>query len=157
MSIAPHLVVIGIGHVGSDVVTNAAALGLFSRISLIDVDKKVRDGQALDNHQATAVAPAMTTTITAANYDACRSADVIIVSAGPSVLPDSYGGGHDSRNSLAQVNSKVIREVMGNICQYTHSAPIILITNPLDVNVHIAATEFDYPTNLVVGTGTAVT
>ena len=40
MSIAPHLVVIGIGHVGSDVVTNAAALGLFSRISLIDVDKK---------------------------------------------------------------------------------------------------------------------
>ncbi|MCM4188299.1 L-lactate dehydrogenase, partial [Cutibacterium acnes P10] len=25
MSIAPHLVVIGIGHVGSDVVTNAAA------------------------------------------------------------------------------------------------------------------------------------
>lgn len=52
MSIAPHLVVIGIGHVGSDVVTNAAALGLFSRISLIDVDKKkVRDGQALDNHQ----------------------------------------------------------------------------------------------------------
>ena len=46
MSIAPHLVVIGIGHVGSDVVTNAAALGLFSRISLIDVDKKVRDGQA---------------------------------------------------------------------------------------------------------------
>ena len=143
MSIAPHLVVIGIGHVGSDVVTNAAALGLFSRISLIDVDKKVRDGQALDNHQATAVAPAMTTTITAADYDACRSADVIIVSAGPSVLPDSYGGGHDSRNSLAQVNSKVIREVMGNICQYTHSAPIILITNPLDVNVHIAATEFD--------------
>ena len=156
MSIAPHLVVIGIGHVGSDVVTNAAALGLFSRISLIDVDKKVRDGQALDNHQATAVAPAMTTTITAANYDACRSADVIIVSAGPSVLPDSYGGGHDSRNSLAHVNSKVIREVMGNICQYTHSAPIILITNPLDVNVHIAATEFDYPTNLIVGTGTAL-
>lgn len=40
MSIAPHLVVIGIGHVGSDVVTNAAALGLFSRISLIDVDKR---------------------------------------------------------------------------------------------------------------------
>lgn len=156
MSIAPHLVVIGIGHVGSDVVTNAAALGLFSRISLIDVDKKVRDGQALDNHQATAVAPAMTTTITAADYDACRSADVIIVSAGPSVLPDSYSGGHDSRNSLAHVNSKVIREVMGNICQYTHSAPIILITNPLDVNVHIAATEFDYPTNLIVGTGTAL-
>lgn len=86
MSIAPHLVVIGIGHVGSDVVTNAAALGLFSRISLIDVDKKVRDGQALDNHQATAVAPAMTTTITAADYDACRSADVIIVSAGPRQL-----------------------------------------------------------------------
>lgn len=51
MSIAPHLVIIGIGHVGSDAVTNAAALGLFSRISLIDVDKKVRDGQALDNHQ----------------------------------------------------------------------------------------------------------
>ena len=50
MSIAPHLVVIGIGHVGSDVVTNAAALGLFSRISLIDVDDKVREGQALDNH-----------------------------------------------------------------------------------------------------------
>lgn len=156
MSIAPHLVVIGIGHVGSDVVTNAAALGLFSRISLIDVDDKVREGQALDNHQATAVAPVTTTTITAADYDACRSADAIIVSAGPSVLPDTYGGDHDSRNSLAQINSKIIREVMENICRYTHSAPVILITNPLDVNVHIAATEFDYPTNLVLGTGTAL-
>ncbi|WP_130866551.1 lactate/malate family dehydrogenase [Acidipropionibacterium timonense] len=156
MSIAPHLVVVGIGHVGSDVVTNAASLGLFSRISLIDCDEKVRDGQALDNHQATGVAPAMTTTVSAADYTACRDADVIIVAAGPSILPESYGGGHDSRNALAEVNSKVIREVMGGISRYTHTAPVILITNPLDVNVHIAATEFDYPTNLVVGTGTSL-
>ena len=97
MSIAPHLVVIGIGHVGSDVVTNAAALGLFSRISLIDVDKKVRDGQALDNHQATAVAPAMRPSIPAATNAGGRSAAVVNVPGGPSVLPDSYGGGHDSR------------------------------------------------------------
>ena len=84
MSLAPHLVVIGIGHVGSDVVTNAASLGFFSRISVIDADEHVRDGQALDNHQATGVLPAVTD-VTAADYSACQDADAIIV-ADPAIM-----------------------------------------------------------------------
>jgi len=155
MSLAPHLVVIGIGHVGSDVVTNAASLGFFSRISVIDADEHVRDGQALDNHQATGVLPAVTD-VTAADYSVCQDADAIIVAAGPSILPEDHSGGHDTRNQLAEVNAAVIREVMAGVTAHTHDTPIVLITNPLDVNVHIAATEFDYPQNLIVGTGTSL-
>lgn len=157
MTHGPHLVIVGVGHVGSDVLTFATTLGLFARISLIDIDDDVSRGQALDHHQATGVLPMLSTVVERADYAACDDADVVIVAAGPSIMPeDADRSGTDSRNGLASVNAPVIRQVMGQIAAHTHSAAVILITNPLDVNVHIASTEFDYPRPLVFGTGTSL-
>lgn len=157
MAHGPHLVIIGVGHVGSDVLTYATTLGLFARISLIDIDQDVSKGQALDHHQATGVPPMLSTVVEQADYTACADADVIIVAAGPSVSPAAAESvGTASRNSLAEINAPVIRQVMAGISAHTHSAAVILITNPLDVNVHIASTEFDYPRSLIFGTGTAL-
>lgn len=153
----PHLVIVGVGHVGSDVLTFATTLSLFARISLIDIDDDVSRGQALDHHQATGVMPMLSTVVEAADYTACADADVIIVAAGPSIMPeDADRAGTDSRNGLAGVNAPVIRQVMAGISSHTRSAAVIFITNPLDVNVHIASTEFDYPRPLVFGTGTSL-
>lgn len=154
---SPHLVIVGVGHVGSDVLTYAGTLGLFGRISLIDIDTGVSRGQALDHHQAGGVPPMLSTVIESTDYLACADADVVIVAAGPSIIPnEDNSNGTDSRNGLAEVNAPIIREVMAGISAHTRCAAVILITNPLDVNVHIASTEFDYPRPLVFGTGTAL-
>ena len=43
---------------------------------------------------------------------------------------------------------------MTQITTYTHSAIIINVSNPMDILTYIAQTEFNYPRNLLIGTGT---
>jgi len=49
-----------------------------------------------------------------------------------------------------------MRDIMKNITTYTKEAVIITVTNPVDIVTYVAAEEFDYPRNKVIGTGTIV-
>ncbi|MBS4216665.1 L-lactate dehydrogenase [Neobacillus rhizophilus] len=147
------LVVVGVGHVGSYVLADAMKLGLFAEIAVIDIDKDVAFGEALDQAHATALTYMSNTSVRAGDYSECADADVIICAAGPSMLK-SEGDKMPDRAQLAAVNAEVIREVMTGIKKHTKEAIIILITNPLDTMVYIAENEFGYPKGRVFGTGT---
>jgi L-lactate dehydrogenase len=147
------LVIVGVGHVGSYVLADAMKLGLFAEIAVIDIDKDVAFGEALDQEHATALTYMSNTTVRAGDYSECADADVIICAAGPSMLKSEEDAMPD-RAKLASVNSEIIREVMTGITKYTKDAIVILITNPLDTMVYIAENEFGYPKGRVFGTGT---
>ena len=49
------LVVVGLGHVGSSVVTFAMASGLYSEIAVIDTKEGLALGEGLDHSQSTGV------------------------------------------------------------------------------------------------------
>ncbi|WP_067724585.1 L-lactate dehydrogenase [Oceanobacillus damuensis] len=147
------LAIVGVGHVGSYVLADAMKTGLFSEIVVIDKDKDVAFGEALDQAHATAL-PYMTNThVFAGDYENVEDADVIIIAAGPSVIITDKDAKPD-RALLAGENAEVIREVMAGITTYTKDAIVILITNPLDTMVYIAENEFDYPQGRIFGTGT---
>ena len=55
---------------------------------------------------------------------------------------------------LLQTNVQVMKEIMTQITAYTRSAIIINVSNPMDILTYIAQTEFNYPRNLLIGTGT---
>lgn len=149
------LVVVGVGHVGSYVLADAMKTGLFAEIGVIDILKNVAFGEALDQAQATALTYMNNVDVRSGGYEQCADADVIVVAAGPSVLPDPENpNGEPDRTLLTKTNCKVIREVMTGITQYTRDAIVILITNPLDTMVYIAENEFGYPKGRVFGTGT---
>ncbi|RLL39990.1 L-lactate dehydrogenase [Oceanobacillus piezotolerans] len=147
------LAIVGVGHVGSYVLADAMKIGLFSEIVVIDKDKDVAFGEALDQAHATALTYMSNTHVYAGNYEDVKDADVIIVAAGPSVIVTDKNAKPD-RALLAGVNAEVIREVMQGITTYTKEAIVILITNPLDTMVYIAENEFGYPKGRVFGTGT---
>ena len=147
------LVIVGVGHVGSYVLADAMKLGLFAEIAVIDIDKDVAYGEALDQEHATALTYMSNTTVRAGDYSECADADIIICAAGPSMIKTDKDAMPD-RAQLAVVNSEVIREVMTGITNYTKDAVIIMITNPLDTMVYIAENEFNYPKGRVFGTGT---
>lgn len=147
------LVIVGVGHVGSYVLADAMKMGLFAEIAVIDIDKDVAFGEALDQAHATALTYMSNTTVRAGDYSECADADVIICAAGPSMLKSEEDAMPD-RAQLASVNSEIVREVMTGITKYTKDAIVILITNPLDTMVYIAENEFGYPKGLVFGTGT---
>ncbi|WP_244835201.1 L-lactate dehydrogenase [Clostridium sp. BJN0001] len=149
------LVVIGVGHVGSYVLADAMKIGLFAEIGVIDSLNNVAYGEALDQAQATALTYMNNINVTSGGYEQCKDADVIIVAAGPSMIPDPNDPtGEPDRTLLTKTNCEVIREVMTGITKYTKDAVIIFITNPLDTMVYIAENEFGYPKGRVFGTGT---
>ncbi|QTH60352.1 L-lactate dehydrogenase [Corynebacterium hindlerae] len=151
---SPHkLVIVGLGHVGSYVLADAMKTQLFGSIVTIDADAGVAHGEALDQHQATALHSMASVSVRAGDYADCADADIIIVAAGPSMIAEP-GNSKPDRAALAPHNAGVIREVMAGITAHTRDAIIIMITNPLDTMVYIAENEFDYPKGRIFGTGT---
>ncbi len=149
------LVVVGLGHVGSYVLSYAMDSGLYSEIVTIDIEPKVALGEAVDQAQSTGVMGTTHTYCHAGDYSDCKDADIIIVAAGASIVPDPNDPERmPDRSELAGLSGVVVRDVMSNIVQHTKDAVIIFITNPLDAVVHVAVTEFDYPTHKIFGTGT---
>ncbi|TFJ91937.1 L-lactate dehydrogenase [Lentibacillus salicampi] len=147
------LAIIGMGHVGSYVLADAMKVGLFSEIVVIDQDKNIAFGEALDQAHATSLTYMTNVHVHAGDYPDLKDADVIICAAGPSIITTEDNKKPD-RALLAKENGEIIREVMTGITQYTNEAIIIFITNPLDSMVYIAENEFDYPKGRIFGTGT---
>jgi L-lactate dehydrogenase len=146
------LVIVGTGHVGSTVINTALSLNLFSEIVTIDKKKNKAKGEALDVSHSTPFEYNPNTRVYSGGYEECADANVIIISAGPSIMPDDKA----DRLILAERNVPVMKDVMSSISKYTKDAVIIIVTNPLDVMVYYAENFFGYPKNKVFGTGTSL-
>lgn len=146
------LAIVGVGNVGSAVLNTALSLNLAAEIAVIDIKETKALGEALDSLHGAPFSLSPNIDVHAGGYEECRDADVIIIAAGPSILPGEPG----DRLSLAGKNVQVMKEVMTSITQYTREAIIIMITNPLDITTYCAANCFDYPKNKLFGTGTSL-
>ena len=146
------LAILGLGHVGSAVLTQAVAMQLASEIVCIDIRHEVAHGEALDMMHAlsTDLYPGMY--VHSGTWEDLKDTDVIICAAGPSILA---GVSHE-RLTLARENTKVLREIMTEVVKYTTDAIFIMITNPLDITTFVSATEFGYPVGHLFGTGTTL-
>lgn len=147
------LVIVGVGNVGSAVLNCALSLGLASEIAIIDIKEKKARGEALDSSHALPYALHPNVNIRAGTFAECTDAAVIIIAAGPSILPEEAS---KDRLALASKNIAVMKDVMTSISQYTKEAVIIMITNPLDIMVYYAQNFFGYPKNKILGTGTTL-
>ena len=144
------IVVVGTSNVGSAVVNKIADFQLASEIVLIDLNKDKAWGEAVDSSHATACIYSTNIKIHDGDYDDCKDANIVIICAGPSIRP----GETPDRLKLAGTNAKIMNSVFGEIQQRTKDAIIILITNPLDVATYVVSTQFDYPREKILGTGT---
>lgn len=147
------LAIIGLGNVGSAVLSRAIACELTSEIVCIDINNKKSHGEALDASHATPCNYIPNIKVYSGGFEECKDARIIIIAAGPSVHP---GEENIDRLVLAERNITVINQVMSEITKYTKTATIIMITNPLDITTYTAATNFDYPSGQLFGTGTTL-
>lgn len=144
------VVIIGAGMVGSAVLNSLLPLDLVSEIVVIDMNIKKAEGETLDASHTTSFAYSPNVLIRTGNYEDCIDAQIIIMTAGPSIKP----GEKQDRLILADRNVKVMQEVMKSITQYTKDAVIIIVTNPVDIVTYLAQNHFDYPKEKIIGTGT---
>ena len=144
------IVVIGASNVGSAVANKIADFQLATEVALIDLNEDKAWGEAKDASHATSCIYSTNIKFHLGDYDDCKDANIIVITAGPSIRP----GETPDRLKLAGTNAKIMSSVMSEIVKRTKEAMIIMITNPLDVATYVVSTQFDYPRNLILGTGT---
>lgn len=142
--------IIGAGMVGSATMISVLNTGLVAEIVMIDQNEKRAEGEALDAFHTTSFTYMPNVLIRKGSYVDCKDAQIIIMSAGPSIKP----GEKLDRRILADTNAKVTRSVMKEITQYTKEAIIIFVSNPVDIVTYIAQHEFNYPKHKIMGSGT---
>ncbi len=139
------LTVVGAGYVGATSAHLAALKNLAAEIVLIDVLEGRPQGIALDMNQSAAIEGFQSRVIGTNDPGDTADSDVVIVTAGRPRTPGM------SRSDLLAVNGKVITAVAEYIRNGSPEAHVIVVTNPLDLMVHLMRVKTGFPARRVTG------
>jgi L-lactate dehydrogenase len=138
----------GGGLVGSMTAYALQCGGIASHICLIDANKDVAQGQAIDLlHGASLVADQR---ITAGDMDEVASSDAVIITAGLRRKPD------ESRLDLINRNVDLFLSILdqAKAAGLKESSYLIVVSNPVDVLTYLAVQRSGLPWQRVIGLGT---
>ncbi len=123
--------------------------GIFNDIVIIDINREKAEGEALDMmHGVPFVAPC---DVKAGDYSDCRSADVIMITAGAA---QKQG---ETRRELLSKNAKIFKSIVNEAIKYCSKKTIFMVvTNPCDPLAYITWKISGLPKNRVIGTGTVL-
>ena len=140
----------GGGLVGSCAAFALQAGGIVREIALVDVNRDLCEGQALDLlHGSSLVADQK---ITANGTEAVIDSDVIVITAGSRRKPD------ESRLDLINRNVDLFRKILADIKTHgiKREAIVFVVSNPVDVLTYLAVKELSLPNQQVIGLGTVL-
>lgn len=140
------VVVIGAGLVGATTAYAVMDAGLTSELVLIDVNEKRLRGEVTDlEHGAIFVPPVE---VRSGDYDDCRDAAVVAITAGAAQRPG------ESRTDLLKRNIEVFRSIVPRIAGSDPSGVVLVVTNPVDILTYATLTFSGLPPARVIGSGT---
>ncbi len=138
----------GGGLVGSCAGFALQATGAASEIALLDVNKDLALGQALDlMHGGPSTSDQV---ISSGGYEHIPDSDVICITAGLRRKPD------ESRLDLINRNTELFLSILSEVAKAKpkSSAVVLVVSNPVDVLTYLAAERLGLPTAQVLGLGT---
>ncbi len=136
--------VVGAGNVGATTAQLAAAADL-GDIILIDIIDGLPQGKALDMAQLSGVKPFAGSVTGTIDWADTADSDIVIVTSG---MPRKPGM---SRDDLLAKNASIVKSVTEQIVKTSPDAMIIVVCNPLDVMVAVAARVSGFATNKIMG------
>jgi len=141
------ITLVGAGNVGATCANEIAVKELAEDLVIIDLNKEVTKGKALDLWQTSPIL-SFDTRINAAgeDYEQTKNSQVVIITAG---LPRKPGM---SRDDLIRTNAVIVKEVTENIVMNSPEATLIVVSNPLDVMTYAAFLAADgIPSHKIFG------
>ncbi|MDO4680186.1 MAG: L-lactate dehydrogenase [Aerococcus sp.] len=122
--------------------------GIAEEFAIIDVIKERTVGDAMDLEVATAfTAPKM---IYSADYDTCKDADLVVITAG---APQKPG---ETRIALVDKNLKIVQSIVNPIVQSGFQGIFLVAANPVDILTYAVQKLSGFPPNKVFGSGTSL-
>ncbi len=140
----PKITVVGAGHVGGTLTQRLAETNCYDLV-LVDVVEGLPQGKALDLVQAGPVCGYDSTVIGTNGYEETEGSSVVVITSG---VPRKPGM---SRDELLATNTNIVGGVVREVAARSPDAILILVTNPLDVMVHVAQYVSGFPKTRVLG------
>jgi L-lactate dehydrogenase len=141
-------VIVGAGAVGATLLYNLTLKAVVPEIVLIDLDRNRANAEILDVEQGIPYGPPVR--IRAGDYEECRDAELLILTAGAKQRPG------ESRIDLLGRNMSVTRAVVRSALDNGFGGIFLIITNPVDVLTCVAWKESGAPISRVIGSGTVL-
>jgi len=143
------VVLVGTGFVGMSMAYTMLNRGGVNELVLIDIDKNKTKGEEMDLNHGMPFAP-QKMTIKAGDYDECKDAQVIVITAGITQKPGQ------TRLELVETNAKIIKDITKNIMNSGFNGVIIVASNPVDLMAYVVYKVSGLPSNQVIGSGTVL-
>ena len=142
--------IIGMGAVGTEVVSFLLNAGLATEIVAVDSAAKKAQAEIWDFSHVTAFIYAQNPRLCAGDYADAAGSDIVVVTAGAQLKQG------ETRDSLAGVNSRVIRGIIADVERSSPGAIVLMVTNPVDLMAQAALRFSSYPKQRVISLGTIV-
>lgn len=141
----------GGGRVGSDAAYALQLGGVVREIALVDMNKDLADGEALDLRHGAALCASQTFT-SDSGYDVVNGSDCVVITAGLRRKPD------ESRLELVNRNVTLFKTILDSVkgCKLNPGATILVVSNPVDILTMLAAKSGVVPESQVLGLGTVL-
>ena len=144
-----RVVLVGTGFVGMSFAYSMVNQGGAEELVLIDVNHEKAEGEAMDLSHGIPFGPE-NIEIWAGDYSDCKTADIVVITAGVNQQPG------ETRLALVERNAKIMRDVVRNIMKSGFNGILLIASNPVDVLTYIAWQESGLARHRVIGTGTTL-
>ena len=149
MNTKRKVVLVGAGFVGMSFAYSLLNQGGVDELVLIDVNKDKTIGEEMDLSHGLPYAPHKMD-IKAGDYDECKNANIVVITAGLSQKPGQ------SRLELAVANAKIMKEITQNVMNNGFKGIFIVASNPVDLMTYVVAEVSGMPKSRVIGSGTVL-
>jgi malate dehydrogenase len=136
--------IVGSGNVGATAAHWMAAKEL-ADVVLIDIIEGVPQGKGLDLLEAMPIEKKDSFVLGTQDYKDTANSDIVVITAG---VPRKPGM---SRDDLLNINHKIMKDVVGQVVQYSPNCILIIVSNPLDAMAQAAYKLSGFPRNRVIG------
>lgn len=143
------VVLVGTGFVGMSMAYAMLNRGGVNELVLIDIDKDKTIGEEMDLSHGLPFAP-QKMIIKAGDYDECKDAEVVVITAGIAQKPGQ------TRLELAEINTKIMKSITKSIMASGFNGIIVVASNPVDLMTYVVSKVSGLPKNQVFGSGTVL-
>lgn len=144
------VMIVGTGNVGASI---AFALinqrTVVNEIVLTDIIANDAEGEAMDLHDALAVAPSYIK-IKNGTYKDAKDCDIVIITAGAAQKPG------ETRMELLKKNVNILKGMVEQIMASGFNGIFLVVTNPMDVLTYYTMKFSGLPSERVIGSGTVL-
>lgn len=138
------IAIIGAGNVGA-MVASRIIDGNLADVVLMDIVPGMAKGKALDISDARPIFGSKSKITGYENFERLKGSDIVVITAGLARKPGM------SREDLLRKNAQIVKDLSGDIKNYTNPAIIIVVTNPLDVMSYLAMRVTGFNPKKVIG------